>query len=283
VGRRRREPGALHRVDFGTAELVRDDTGSAGWTLLLDGMPTSHVDLDDPTRLEFEYVRWLGDAVDLLAPAGAPLAVTHLGGGAATLPRYVAATRPGSRQVVYEVDGALVELVRRELPLRGVRGLRVRVLDARAGLAELPAGSQDVVVRDVFVGTAVPGHLVTAQCASDVLRVLRPGGTYLLNVADKAPFPWAAGEMATLLSVYQQVALVTEPAVLRGRRQGNLVLAASAVSLPLDRLARRVAGGAVQGRVRGTEAVRAMAGGRRPWHDGDALPEPEPPPGWGMD
>jgi spermidine synthase len=283
VGRRRRERAAPYLVDGGTAELVRDGTASAGWTLLLDGMPSSHVDLDDPTRLEFEYVRWLGDAVDLLAPAGTPLRVAHLGGGAATLARYVAATRPGSRQVVYEVDGALVELVRRRLPLRGVRGVKVRVLDARAGLAELPAGSQDVVVRDAFVGTAVPGHLMTAQCASEVVRVLRPGGAYLLNVADRAPFPMAAGELATLLSVFPQVALVTEPAILRGRRHGNLVLLASAVPLPLDRLARRVAAGAVQGRVRGTDAVRVMTGGRRPWYDGDALPEPEPPPGWGMD
>ena len=283
MARRRRESDGLHHVDGGTAELVRDDTGSAGWTLLLDGLPSSHVDLEDPTRLEFEYVRWLGDAVDLLAPPGEPLVVTHLGGGAATRPRSVAATRPGSRQVVYEVDAALVELVRRELPLRGVRGLKVRVLDARAGIAELPAGSQDVVVRDAFTGLSVPGHLMTAQCAGEVARALRPAGTYLLNVADRAPFRLAAGEAATLLSVFAHVALVSEPAVLRGRRQGNLVLLASVAPLPVDALARRVASGPVQGRVRTTDAVRAMAGGRRPWHDGDELPLPDPPPGWGMD
>jgi spermidine synthase len=41
----------------------------------------------------------------------------HLGGGALTLPRYLAHTRPGSRQLVAEVDDALTDLVREHLPL----------------------------------------------------------------------------------------------------------------------------------------------------------------------
>ena len=83
----------------------------------MDGAPQSHVDLDDPRYLEFEYMRRLGHLVDLAAPAGEPLRVLHLGGGGLTLARYVAATRPGSEQLAVEADAALVELVRRRLPL----------------------------------------------------------------------------------------------------------------------------------------------------------------------
>jgi spermidine synthase len=245
-------------------------------------MPASHVDLDDPTRLEFEYVRWLGDVLDAVAPPREPLDVVHLGGGAATLARYVAATRPGSRQIVFELDARLVELVRAALPLRGARGVRVRVADARAGLVSLDGGSTDVVVRDVFLGSAVPAHLASLECVREVARVLRPGGTYVLNVADRAPFAVAAVEAAALLAVWRHVALVAEPAVLRGRRYGNLLLLASSAPLPLDPLARAVAGGAVQARVRSTDAVRALAGGRRPATDAEPPPPPPPPPAWGL-
>ncbi|PZA20634.1 spermine synthase, partial [Modestobacter versicolor] len=104
-------------VAGGTAELLADADRDGSWELLLDGVPQSHVDLVDPTHLEFEYVRRMGHVLDLAAEPGRPLDVVHLGGGALTLARYVAVTRPGSRQRVVELDEALTDLVRRELPL----------------------------------------------------------------------------------------------------------------------------------------------------------------------
>ncbi|MET0496487.1 MAG: spermine synthase, partial [Actinoplanes sp.] len=116
MAQRRRGERRVETVGSGVAELVGDPDRASGWTLLLDGAPQSHVDLDEPTHLEFEYIRRMAAAIDLLAPAGTPLRALHLGGGALTLPRYVAATRPGSPQRVVEIDGPLVELVRKELP-----------------------------------------------------------------------------------------------------------------------------------------------------------------------
>ena len=89
-------PAVQQDVDSGVAELVADIDRPRAWTLLVDGTPQSHVDLDDPQHLEFEYMRRLGHLVDLAAPAGEPLRVLHLGGGALTLPRYLARARPGS-------------------------------------------------------------------------------------------------------------------------------------------------------------------------------------------
>jgi spermidine synthase len=60
----------------------------------------------------------MGDVVDAL-PDG-PLSRRPPGGGACTLPRYVAATRPSSRQLVVEADLALAELVRSQLRHRGL-------------------------------------------------------------------------------------------------------------------------------------------------------------------
>src|SRR4051812_20843885 len=152
--------------------------------LLVDDTPQSHVDLDDPTHLEFEYVRRIGHVLDLAAEPGAALDVVHLGGGALTLPRYLASTRPGSRQRVVEIDQPLTDLVRQHLPLpRGAR-IRVRADDARAGLAALHTDSSDVVICDVFAGARTPAHLTSVEFAAEAHRVLRSGGMYAVNVAD---------------------------------------------------------------------------------------------------
>ncbi len=72
-------------------ELLADPDRPQAWTLLVGSTPQSYVDLDDPRYLDFEYMQRLGHVVDLAAPEGAPLRVLHLGGGALSLARYVAA------------------------------------------------------------------------------------------------------------------------------------------------------------------------------------------------
>jgi spermidine synthase len=160
-------------------ELVADSGRPAGWTLLAGGFPQSHVDLDDPQYLEFEYVRRLGHLIDLAAPVGQPLRVLHLGGGGLTLARYVAATRPGSPQVAVECDSELVDLVRQRLPLdQPVRRanrpgrIRVRVADARAVLEQARPGSFDIVLADLFAGGRTPAHLTSAEFTSAAERAL---------------------------------------------------------------------------------------------------------------
>src|SRR5215472_2576302 len=168
-------------------ELLADPDRPRAWTLLVGSTPQSYVDLDDPHHLEFEYVRRIGHLLDLAAPDGAPLRVLHLGGGALTLARYVAATRPGSAQLAVDDDADLVDLVRERLPLRqpsrrrtgrdGSRN-RIRVGDARAVLAELSDQSFDVVVADVFAGARTPAHLTSVEFAAEVRRALAPGGLF---------------------------------------------------------------------------------------------------------
>ena len=81
----RNGPSARRPATDGPAELLADLDRPRAWMLLVGGVPQSHVDLDDPRHLELEYMRRLGHLVDLAAPAGVPLRVLHLGGGALTL------------------------------------------------------------------------------------------------------------------------------------------------------------------------------------------------------
>ncbi|MPY49839.1 spermidine synthase [Streptomyces acidicola] len=268
----------VETVDGGLAELMPDRDRPRAWTLLIDGAPQSHVDLDDPAYLSFEYQRRLGHVIDLAAPPGRPLHAVHLGGGAFTLARYVAATRPRSTQQVVERDAALVQLVRRELPLDPGARIRVRSADAREGLAKVPDGWADLVITDVFSGARTPAHLTSTEFLADVRRVLKPGGWYAANLADGPPLAHLRGQIATAAAVFPELALVADAAVLRGKRFGNAVLAGSDRPLPVAELTRLTACDPHPARVEHGRTLRDFTGGAVPVTDVAAVASPPPPP-----
>ncbi|GAA0906773.1 fused MFS/spermidine synthase [Streptomyces thermoalcalitolerans] len=266
------------RVDGGLAQLVPDRERARGWTLLIDGAPQSYVDLDDPEYLSFEYQRRLGHVIDLVAPAGRPVHAVHLGGGALTLARYVAATRPRSTQQVVERDAALVQLVRRELPWEKNARIRVRSADAREGLAKIPDGWADLVVVDVFSDTRTPAHLTSTEFLDEVRRALKPGGVCAANLADGPPLAHLRGQIATAAARFAHLALIADPAVLRGKRFGNAVLVAADLPLPIAELTRRAASDPYPGRVEHGRALIDFTGGAAPVTDAVAVASPAPPP-----
>jgi hypothetical protein len=245
--------------------VLEDEAHPERRTLMLDDLRHSSVDLDDPRRLEFDYVRWMGDAIDDMAPATARLDAVFLGGGGFTLPRYLAATRPGSRSRVLEVDTALVALARERLGLRTGPSLRVRTGDARVTLRGEPTASTDLLVGDAFGGRAVPWHLTTVEFAAEIRRVLRPRGIYALNVIDQRPLDLVRAVGATLLRSFGDVKLVARPHPDGGLTGGNLVFLASDAALPAG----------VGSRARGARtvdraAVTRLAAGADPLRDDDA-------------
>jgi spermidine synthase len=277
VAQRGRSERLVQAVASGVAEVVPDPDRDSGFTLLLDGAPQSHVDLADPTHLEFEYIRRMAAAIDLIAPPGEPLRALHLGGGALTLPRYIAATRTGSVQRVVEIDGPLVELVRRSLPLPARAAIRVRVADARAALEGMRDARYDLIVVDVFAGARTPAHLASVEFAREVARVLDPAGWLIANVADGPPLRYARAQVATIRAALPEACLVADAAVLRGRRFGNLVVLAGRTPPPVADLTRRVAGDWFPGRVEAD--MDRFAGGAAAVTDSVAVASPLPPEG----
>ncbi|MCX4534936.1 spermidine synthase [Streptomyces sp. NPDC002596] len=273
----RRPETLAEAVDGGLAELIPDRERPRAWTLNLDGAPQSHVDLDDPAHLSFPYQRRIGHIADLVAPAGQPLHVVHLGGGAFTLARYIAATRPRSTQQIVELDAALVQLVRRELPLDPQARIRVRSTDARAGLGKIPDDWADLVIADAFSGSRTPAHLNSTEFLTDVRRVLKPTGQYVANLTDGPPLAHLRGQIATAAAVFPELALAADPAVLRGRRFGNAVLLASGLPLKVAELTRRVATDPHPGRVEHGRDLADFTGGAAAVRDADARPSPAPP------
>jgi len=234
--------------------------------LVLDTLRHSYVDLDDPTRLEFAYAKVVADVVAGVVPAGA-VRTLHIGGGGFTLPRYLAAVRPGSTGTVLEIDPGLLRLARDRLGLTTGPDLDVRVGDARMLLRSVPRRGYDVVLGDAFGGLAVPWHLTTEEFLTGVRARLDDGGIYVMNLIDYPPMRFARAEVATLARVFDGVAVIAPPEVLDGRRGGNLVLVASIGPLDTDRIATDVA--RRQGRevVLSGNAVEAFTRGAAPLVD----------------
>ena len=214
------------------AEVRSDPDRPGGRILVLDGLRHSYVDLNDPSHLEFDYVKALAGVVDGTFEPGQSLSTYHVGGGGLTFPRYLAATRPGTRSVVSEIDSGVVDVDSERLDLESGPALEVRVEDGRTGVRALTDDSRDLVVGDAFGGVSVPWHLTTIEAVEEVRRVLRPKGIYAVNIIDYEPFAFARAEMATLSQVFDHVALAAEPSTVGGRDGGNVVAIASDV--PID-------------------------------------------------
>jgi spermidine synthase len=211
------------------ASVQVDKSDPSGRLLVLNSAHHSYVDLRNPLHLDFAYVQWLAAVTDAISPTD----VLHLGGGGFTMPEYVRATRPGSRQLVLELDGGLVKLDRQKLGLVTGPDLRVRVGDARVGLTGQPAAAYDLVIGDAFGYLVVPWHLATREMMAEVARALRPGGVYAQNVIDYPPDRFIKSELATVAAVFPHVALIAPPAALSGRSGSNFVIVASRSPLPL--------------------------------------------------
>jgi len=259
--------------------IVEDPAQPAGRTLVLDGLAHAHVDLADPTVLRFGYIRRFADVVAVVLSArmsgtagngDPPPAVLHVGGGGFSFPRYLAATVPGVRQTVLELDPAVLAINRERLGFAPSNDLRVVLGDARLSVAGEASGAYDLVVGDAFGGLAVPWHLTTTEFLGEVRRVLRPGGTYAMNVIDYAPLGFLRAEVATARSVFGEVAVLGHPGELGGVGGGNFVVVTSSRPIDVAALRRRIDGLGdpdTVGILAGGADVAAWLGGATPLTD----------------
>ena len=273
------EPSVVLKKSGFTAEIEKDRFVDGAYQLVVDGTPQSHVNMDDPSDLFFEYIRRIGHVIDLLAEPGAPITAVHLGAGALTLPRYVEATRPGSNQQVIELEQDLVDLVRQELPWSKRANIRVRYGDAREVVAKLPAGlrgSTDLVVVDIFSGARTPAHVTSIEFYSLLKPLLAPNGVVVVNVADGSGLAFARSQAATLAHEFSFVAALAETQVLKGRRFGNLVFVASNEDSISEWMPRLLAGGPHPAKLVAGDEIREFIAGSPLVTDATAVASPPP-------
>jgi len=252
-------------------ELLRDLDRSTGRVLLVDGVEQSYVD-DDPTHLEFEYMQHMAIVLDIVKPEPTPLRAVHLGGGALTMARWLAATHVGSRQIAIESDPEVLAAVRVLAPV----DCELVVDDAVRAVVNLPAGEADVVIWDLYDGPRAVTDGLTLESVQAMRHLVDDGGLALLNVSDATPFDVVRPVLAALRTCFDDVTLLAEPATLRGRRSGNCVLVgAVGADLPRRRMARRGASAPVRASVMTATDLDAFIGSAVPATIANPLPPPD--------
>ena len=175
--------------------------GGRPWRRLLrlDDEDCSHVDLRDPTHLDFAYVRRLGDVVDVRRAAGRPDRRAAPRGrrvhAAALRRRHAAGLAPGRRRGRRR-PGRAGARAPRPAPVSGAaRAARRR--PRRPGAARRPRRPTSSCSTRTWA-REIPAHLVTTGFAALARRALRPGGILAANVIDAPPMDATRALAATL-------------------------------------------------------------------------------------
>lgn len=245
-----------------------------GLVLVIDGIEQSHLGAPGAPPRHASHRWMLAAALEALSGTRAPSAL-HLGGGALALPRAIAEARPDARQRVVELEAALVELVAEAAPPPA--SIQVEVGDGRAAL-EAVRSPVDLVAIDVFAAGRVPPPFTSVECFAAARAALLPGGALVVNSADGPPLAFLRGQLATLRSVFADVAAITTGSTLAGARHSNVVLVASDAPIPVDAIRERVRTGPPPAAALGWARLAPFVADTAPAvvTDATALGSPEP-------
>lgn len=131
-----------------------------------------------PNDLAFWYTQQLAGVV-AASPQRKDILV--LGGGAFTLPGYLADTYPESTVDVVEIDNELLAISREHFNYRDRPNLNLIFDDARAYINRA-AKQYDIVIVDVYSDTHVPFTMLTREYGDKINAITQPGGTVAVNM-----------------------------------------------------------------------------------------------------
>jgi predicted membrane-bound spermidine synthase len=160
---------------------IRQDTGGNVHALHLDHLVHSYADVDDPTYLEYGYLRIFNDVAGWALRERDLPRFLFIGGGGYTLPRLL--SRTNADIDVVEIDPAVTRVARRFFALPRESSIRTINEDAR-WFAMRATDVYDVIFIDAFNDLSVPYHLTTREYALMLQRMLRPGGALVVNLVD---------------------------------------------------------------------------------------------------
>ncbi|UVI34625.1 spermidine synthase [Brevibacterium spongiae] len=233
-------------IATGTARLEKLDGEIDSYVLHVNGVPSSSITLSDPQRLDFEYLDWMRRAIDVVLPDGS-LRAAHIGAAGCALARALDAARPGSKQTAIDIDAKLLDYAREWFDLPRSPALAMRAGDGAAEIGKFRPDTLDVLVRDAFDHDSVPPGLQNPEFFAACATAVKETGLYLANVPDAGDHSVLKSELHALGEHFAHLAAATEPAILKGRRRGNVVVLASHTPLPtagLDRALRTAASSA---------------------------------------
>lgn len=210
------------------AAIEEDQFVPGAKILSIGGAEQSHVNLQDPEQVFYEYLARIANHLGVLYPTREPLRILHLGAGALTLARWAQIKYPGSDQVAVDIERELMDFVLEQLPLPEATRLRPIVADAREVLEDQLRDERfDAIILDIFTGEDAPEHLTTSEYYALLSQRLTPTGILFVNVGDDPPLRFTDRQVANAQDNFSFVALSAPPELFTRKYPGNLVLTAS--------------------------------------------------------
>jgi spermidine synthase len=203
--------------------------------LTLDHLIHSFVKPDDPTYLDYTYLKMFAEIVQYTVPPERAPSLLHLGGGGYSFPRYIEVVYPGSVNDVIEIDPAVTEIAREELGLSPESSILTYNEDARLFLKEGGTGRRyDFIIGDVFNDKSTPYQLTTVEFDRMVKDTLYGDGLYLVNIIDRFEGgKYLPAFIYTLEQVFDHVYLFSPGVSFNSIEAGTFVVAATDRSLDL--------------------------------------------------
>jgi len=133
---------------------------------------------DGSNELVFGYTQKMADIV---SAAPAKESVLILGGGAFTLPQYLAEKYPSTRIDVIEIDPELVLIARKYFAYKDPANVQIITQDARTFLNG-NTKQYDIVLVDVYNDTLIPFTLATYEYTEQLRRAVKPSGLVAVNI-----------------------------------------------------------------------------------------------------
>ncbi|WP_432788908.1 fused MFS/spermidine synthase [Brevibacterium sp. K11IcPPYGO002] len=233
-------------ISTGQARLEKLDGEADSYVLHVNGVPSSSITLSDPQRLDFEYLDWMRRIIDVELPHRT-LRAAHIGAAGCALARALNSARPGSKQTAIDIDAKLLDFARDWFDLPRSPALALRAGDGAVEIGKFRADTLDVLVRDAFDHDSVPTTQQTSEFFASCAEAVKDSGIYVANVPDPGDHHLLRDELRGLGEHFAHLAAATEPAILKGRRRGNVVVLASHSELDtagLDRSLRTAASSA---------------------------------------
>lgn len=211
--------------------------------LVLDHLIHSYSILEDPTRLDYDYVKIYAELVSFIAGDRTGIRTFSIGGGGYTFPRYLEVVYPDAVIEVAEIDPAVTEVAHEKMGLPRDTSVKTYNEDARLVVKRLEAGQYDAIIGDAFNDLSVPYHLTTREFAEIVHDLLTPDGIYMLNVVDTFEHGrFLPSMILTLEQVFPHVYLLAEGPGWEQEGRNTFVLVAGKQPLTEESLHSTVSG-----------------------------------------
>ncbi len=162
------------KYDASIARVLR--TGPSGYQ--------SGINLNNPDDLIFWYTQKMAQIVKE-APKKDNILI--LGGGAYTLPRYLAQTYPNSHIDVVEIDPELVNISQKYFYYKQPHNVTHITSDARTYI-NTAASSYDIILIDIYSDTSVPFTILSGEYGKKIKQLTNPTSVVAANIiADDTP------------------------------------------------------------------------------------------------